>query len=337
MKRTNFLHEAIADLDNLRLAFWKAQRGKSTKPEVNRYRMELDKNLMKLHREILQGNVKVGNYRYFKIFDPKERLICASAFHERVLHHALMNVCHDTFERYQIFDSYACRIEKGTFAALDRAKHYHRKYRWYLKLDVRKYFDSIDHEILKDRLQHRFKEEKLLSIFGKIIDSYSAATGKGLPIGNLTSQYFANHYLAFSDRYLKEILRVPAYVRYMDDIALWANNKEQLLATGKNLENFIANQLKLELKPFCLNATAKGMPFLGYLLFPDYTRLNSDSRKRFSKKMESYTNKLNNGYWSQEEYQRHILPLLSFVRYADTHKLRQQIINRVTIEEVLTV
>jgi retron-type reverse transcriptase len=333
MKRTNFLLDAIADPDNLRLAFWKAQRCKSTKPEVIQYRKNLDKNLINLHEEILQTNVKVGDYSYFKIFDPKERLICASAFRERVLHHALINVCFKTFEHYQIFDSYACRINKGTFAALNRAKQFQKKYKWYLKLDVRKYFDSIDHEILKKLLQRRFKEEKLVSIFGKIIDSYSVNIGKGIPIGNLTSQYFANHYLAIADRYLKEQLQIPAYVRYMDDMALWTNDKEQLLKTGKKFEKYIVENLKLELKPFCLNTADKGMPFLGYLLFPDKTRLRNATRRRFYRKLKYYTEKMNNGNWNQEECQRHVLPLISYTRHADTFMMRQKMIEKTNISE----
>jgi retron-type reverse transcriptase len=332
MKRTNYLIEKIADPDNLRLAFWKAQKGKSEKTEVVSYRNELDKNLMLLREQILSGDVSVGKYYYFKIFDPKERQICAAAFDERVLHHALMNACHDTFEKYQIFDSYACRIGKGTFAALNRAKYFQKKYQWFLKLDVRKYFDNIDHEILKNRLQNRFNEKHLLLIFEKIIDSYSVenvhdpSLQTGIPIGNLTSQYFANHYLAFADRYLKETVQMPAYVRYMDDMALWSNNKTELLEVGKKFENFISDNLHLQLKPFCLNATEQGMPFCGYMFFPDKIRLKSANKKRFITKIELYQQQLDRGEWSQKEYQNHIIPMISHVKYADTFNFRQQII-----------
>lgn len=314
MKRANCLIERIADPDNLRLAFWKAARSKIWKPEVIIFRNSLDKNLLSLRTAILQGEVSVGNYRYFKIYDPKERIICASAFRERVLHHALMNVCHDCFERFQVFDSYACRIGKGTHAALDRAKSFQKKYGWFLKLDVRKYFYSISHEILKRHLQRRFKDRRLLQIFNAIIDSYEYefGSGKGLPIGNLSSQYFANHYLAAADRYVKEVLRIPAYVRYMDDMVLWSNDKQQLLTAGIRLENFIYETLHLNLKPFCMNHTEKGLPFLGYLLYPCKTHLNRTSRQRFLSKYMNYTSKLHSFVWTQEEYQRHLLPLLAF-------------------------
>ncbi|MDR3326645.1 MAG: RNA-directed DNA polymerase [Prevotellaceae bacterium] len=326
MKRANYLIEHIADMENLRIAFWKASRGKTAKPEVETFRRSLDKNLILLRNSILDGKISTGKYHYFTIYDPKERKICAASFDERVLHHAIINICHANFEKYQIFDSYACRLQKGTYAALDRAKYYQHKYNWFLKLDVRKYFDSIDHQVLKQMLQCRFKEKNLLNIFCDIIDSYETNTEKGVPIGNLTSQYFANHYLAHADHYIKEKLGAPDYVRYMDDMVIWSNDKTQLLETGKKFESFISEKLHLTLKPFCLNTAEKGLPFLGYLLYPCKTRLRQHSKIRFATKFKYYTNKLHNEEWTQTEYQQHILPLISFTKYANTFELRQQII-----------
>jgi len=328
MKRANFLIERIADPENLRLAFWKASRGKIGKKEVIVFQDNLDKNLLSLRNEILRGEVTVGNYHYFNIYDPKERLICASAFRERVLHHALMNVCHEYFERVQIFDSYACRVNKGTYSALDRAKSFQKKYTWFLKLDIRKYFYSISHDKLKQHLQNQFKEKQLLNIFNTIIDSYEASHGKGIPIGNLSSQYFANYYLAAADRYVKEYLRIPAYVRYMDDMVLWTNCKTQLLSAGKRLKQFIEDELHLELKPFCLNCTNKGLPFLGYLLYPHRTHLSRSSRQRFCIKYMDFTHKLNEEMWTQEKFQRHILPLLAFTNHANAKAWRRKVLSQ---------
>jgi len=267
--------------------------------------------------------VLVGNYHYFKIYDPKERTICAAAFSERVIHHALMNVCHANFDRFQIFDSYACRLGKGTYAALNRAKQYQQKYKYFLKLDVRKYFDTIEHNVLKNMLAGRFKEVKLLTVFEQIIDSYHTQPNKGLPIGNLTSQYFANHYLALADHYLKEVEQQKAYIRYMDDMVLWDNDKSALLKKGVRFEHFIAQKLQVELKPLCLNYTAKGLPFLGYRLYPDTVLLTRSSKKRFECKLKKYTDKLHDNEWNQQDYQRHILPLLACIKHADTFAFRQ--------------
>ncbi|MDR0811177.1 MAG: RNA-directed DNA polymerase [Paludibacter sp.] len=332
MKRTGNLIEKIADIDNLYLAFYKAAKSKCQRREVIDYRQRLDRNIAQLHSEILSGNMQVGNYHYFKIYDPKERIICAAAFAERVLHHALMNVCHANFEKYQIFHSYASRVGKGTYAALQQASVYQKKYAWFLKLDVRKYFDNINHEILKNMLRKRFKDEKLLILFDKIINSYNSQFSisnsqlKGLPIGNLTSQYFANHYLAVADHFVTENLCILAYVRYMDDMVIWGNNKNELLLLGKNFQNFVEENLNLELKPFCLNSCEKGLQFLGYRLYKNHTQLSNQSKKRFTGKFKQYYYYLNNGLWNENVYQSHILPLLAFANHADTKNLRKKLL-----------
>lgn len=293
--------------------------------EVARYRAALDKNLLELRNQILSGDINVGNYHYFTIYDPKERRICAAPFSERVLHHALMNSCHETFENYQIYHSYATRINKGTYAAIEQAWKNQKRFAWYLKLDARKYFDSIDHQILINALQKRFKEVGLKAIFGKIIASYHTAPGKGVPIGNLTSQYFANHYLALADHFLLENLRIKGYVRYMDDMVMWADTKEELMEKGKAFHHCIEQELSLTLKPWCLNRTEKGLPFCGYLLFPSHKRLNQNSKKRFLNKAKQYGERLETGEWDQTTYQQHILPLLAFIQHAKMVGFRRKI------------
>lgn len=327
MKRQGYLMQKIADPDNLRLAFWKARKGKEGKEEVELYRLNLDAELSTLRHSLLCGEVQVGNYHYFRIFDPKERLICAASFNERVLHHALMNVCHQVFERFQTNDSYATRINKGQYAALEKAKIHTRHHQWFCKLDVRKFFDSINHDILYGLLQHKFKDPLLLHIFQQIIESYQIRTGYGLPIGNLTSQYFANYYMAYADHYVREQLHIPAYIRYMDDMVLWHWNKNELLNITNQLTVYIEKILNMSLRPICLNSTDKGVPFLGYVLFPSEVRLNKRSKKRFCTKMKEYTDKVDKGTWSATEYALHINPLIAFTRFANARNLRISIIN----------
>lgn len=325
MKKAGCLIEKIADLDNLRLAFWKAKKGKEAKPEVFKFSCLLDENLLKIREQVLSGSIEVGNYRLFTVFDPKERQICAAPFAQRVMHHALMNICHTELEKKQVFDSYASRLGKGTYAALDRAVGYTDKYGWFLKLDVRKYFDNISHLILKEQLAKMFKDRSLLCIFSSIIDSYKVAENKGLPIGNLTSQYFANHYLSVADHFVKEKLHIPAYVRYMDDMVLWHNDKDILLEKGKAFEDFIVNKLDLRLKPFCLNRTGQSLPFLGYLLYKNKIRLARRSKMRFIHKIKCFDQGLSNGTLSQKEYQQHVLPLVSFTQYANAKLFRKKV------------
>lgn len=323
MKRANGLMEQIADPENLRLAFWKAAKGKRCKAEVLAYGRELDRHVMALREQLLTGNVDVGKYHLFKIFDPKERLICAASFPERVLHHALMNVCHDYFEKKQIYDSYATRKGKGQYAAIDRAEKYHARYEWFLKLDVRHYFDSINHRTLIRLLERVFKESRLLDIFIQIIQSYHTSEGHGLPIGNLTSQYFANFYLCEIDHWLKERNGVKAYVRYMDDMVLWSNNRWFLLRMEQQLREKLLSERELVIKPACLNKRNKGLPFLGYVLHQDHISLSRRSKERFLSKAGKYEKYLVSNLWTEHEYQRHILPLLAFVRKADTFHFRQ--------------
>lgn len=317
MKRAGKLIEQIADPENIRYAFWKAQKSKEGKREVIGFRNNLDENVKRMRNEILSGNVSVGNYHYFKIFDPKERIICAASFNERVLHHAIMNICHPVFERYQIHHSYATRKDKGQYAALEYAQKNQSKYNWFCKLDIRKYFDSIDHIIMKDNLLCLFKDKILLQIFSKIIDSYEINEGKGIPIGNLTSQYFANYYLSVADHFLLEKIHVPAYVRYMDDMVFWHNDKEKLLKLRDAFTGFITSKLNLNVKPDCLNACDKGLSYLGYSLFPNGKRMNKSSRKRFRKKFKGNYDKLIKGEISQKQFVLNVKPILAFANHAD--------------------
>jgi hypothetical protein len=231
MKAANNLLYKIHDIDNIHLDFWKARKGKNGINYVEKYREYLTYNSIKLASEITSGVVNVGKYSFFKVFDPKERLICAADFSERVLQHAI---------------------------------------------------------------------------------SYCTNKGKGVPVGNLCSQNFTNHYLAISDHYVKEQLKIKAYVRYMDDMVLWGNDQKQLIENGRLLEQFLLDKLKLKLKFLYSNQTRFGLSFLGYVIFKDKIHLNKNSRKRFSAKLKAYNKKLKHNEWTENEYQKHILPLLAF-------------------------
>jgi RNA-directed DNA polymerase len=324
MKRTNHLLDKIVDIDNLRLAFWKARKGKSYTHEVDAYRLSLDANLLILVEQIRSGLIEVGDYRFFKVFEPKERDICASAFREQVLHHAMMNCCHDTFEKAQIFDSYASRKGKGTYAALEKAAVYTNRKKWFLKLDVRKFFASIHHEVLKRQLNCLFKEWRIQEIFEKIIDSYAAMPNRGLPIGNLTSQYFANHYLTSLDHFIKKELGIKCYIRYMDDMVLWHDDKAVLLKAQNSIENFLNTKLLCELKPVVLNRSDKGLPFLGYVLYPYLIQLNHNSKYRFIQKQQKIEANYQTGFWSESKCQQCILSLLAFTQHANTLNWRKK-------------
>ena len=325
MKRANKLFDHIADPENLRLAYWKAAIGKRYASEVLAYGKQLDANLRLLRAQLLSGQVEVGDYRFFKVYEPKERQICASAFREQVLHHALMNICHEHFERVQIFDSYASRKGKGSYAALTRARKFAQAHPWFLKLDVRKFFESVHHPVVKEQLARMFKEPALLDVFGQIIDSYQAHPARGLPIGNLTSQYFANHYLVGLDHFIQEKLRPGAYVRYMDDMVLWHADKQALKTAFHAIRDYVETRLHCQLKPELLNRCTLGLPFLGYRIFPHQLRLTHSSKIRFVRKMQQIEANYHEGIWDENECQRRACALLAFISHADTALFRKSL------------
>lgn len=329
MKRVGYLVEKIADRDNLLLAFYKAKRGKQYKKEVISFGNNLEHNMIKLQNEIISGRVSVGKYHSFIITDPKKRNIYAASFDERVLHHAIVNVCHQYFERTLIYDTYATRIDKGVYKALDMAIHAAKKYKYVVKLDFKKYFDSISHQILKEKLERIFKDKKLLDIFYQIIDTYSVDEGRGIPIGNLTSQYFANYYLSSLDHYVKEDLKIPVFIRYMDDMLLFDNDRVRLKSCVNLIKGYSTEKLELALKIPIIKQTKDMVSFLGYKIGCNLVLLNSRSRNRFSKKILKYDKLLLNDVWNEKEYQLHILPLISFVKYAYTKKMRERILCRI--------
>ena len=326
MKRAGNMMERIAERENLLLAFWNAQRGKRLQADTVRFRDNLESEIERLRSELLEGPLCLGSYRIFTVHDPKERVICAAPFRDRVLHHALMNVCHASLEAYQIHDSYACRVGKGTHRAVLRAREFARSHRYYLKLDIRKYFNSMDHAILKALLRRRFKDRRLLEILDTIIDSYETAPGKGMPIGNLTSQYFANHYLGAFDHFVKESLCCSSYLRYMDDFVLWHDDRNQLKAWRSNIAAYLGQSLGLAIKPDCLNRCALGMTFLGYRVYPDRVTLARRSRVRFRQKLAAAHRKFVSGEWSEAEAARHVEPLLAFVRHGRSEPMRRRML-----------
>ena len=323
MRRTGNLTELIADTDNLLLAFYKAMRGNRKDSAALFFQRRMEDNVAALRSEILSGNVDVGKYEYFYIEDPKRRLICAASFKERVMHHAIMNVCHPYFERHLIETTYATRPKKGIYKAIDRAKSAMRQHTWVAKFDFRKYFDSIPHDILKEKLERLFKDKELLRIFTAIIESYSKTEGKGIPIGNLTSQYFANHYLSGMDHWIKETLRMPEYLRYMDDFLVFADSYEELEDDIAQIKQYAAERLHLTLKPVTVAKTEEGVGFLGYHIQAHKITLTQRSKVRFVRKSRMYDELFERGVWNEREYYEHITPLLSYAMKGYTKGLRR--------------
>ena len=351
MKRAGHLFEAVVEPANLELAFWKASRGKRARADQRAFAANLAEELARLREGLIDGTYPVGDYRRFTVYEPKERVICAAAFRERVLHHALMNVLEPWIEKWLIYDTYACRKGKGQLAAVWRAQGFARKYRYFLKCDIRKFFDSVPHEGIEEMLERKIKDRRVVSWLMKIVDTYETTPGRGLPIGNLTSQHLANLYLDKLDRYVishkehkehREAFSVEpnpskpgrqnlcdlcvlcgkneiGYVRYMDDFVVWSDDKAALCRMRDAVAEFVQRELGLELKesPY-INRTSHGMDFLGMRVYPGRVRANRASLERFERKAGLYDRLLADGTWSEAMYQERMTALTAFLQQADT-------------------
>jgi RNA-directed DNA polymerase len=307
--------DPILARDNLRLAYWRASRGKRTTGEVVAFASDLDGNLGSLAGEVSAGVYRPGPAHQFTIHDPKQRTITAPCFRDRVLHHAIMNVCEPIFDRRLIDETYACRSGRGRDAALARAVQFARGHGFFLKMDVRKYFDSIDHAILMRLLERTFKDARLLDLFGRVIAAHEVAPGRGVPIGSLTSQHFANFYLSCLDRFVKEGLRFQGYVRYMDDFVVWGDDRRMLGSARDAIREFLDRELGLDAKPEpYINRCVGGMDFLGCRVYPSHLVLNRRSRVRFRAKVRWLGREHGRGWVDDRGYQERATALVAFAK-----------------------
>lgn len=332
MKRVGNLMPEVIRIENLKSAFWKASRGLRERTTVIRFQSRLDENLKTIRAGILSGGFPVGRVTRFVIHDPKKRVIHAPAFPERILHHALINVCEPILERATIGDSYACRKGRGQLAAVRRAEYFAARHQFFLKLDVRKFFDSIHHERLLGMLERIIKDRAVLGWFRRIVESFETNPGRGIPMGSLVSQHLANFYLHRLDHWVKEELRFAAYVRYMDDFVLWHDSARLLVQSLAAIRGFLETRMQLSLKPEpFINRTTAGMDFLGYRIRPGFSVLNRRSRNRYRRKLIAANGRLSSGEWSEGEYQRRVEALTSFTLNAASTGFRRRVLSRLGV------
>lgn len=333
MKTYKHLFAQITSFENLYLAAHQAAKGKREKFSVMDFFLRLEENLFQLQAELLSGEYRPGAYRAFFIYDPKPRMISAAPFYDRVVHHALMNVIGPIFERSLIFDTYANRVGKGTHKAIRRFQRFLQRYRYVLKCDLRKYFPSIDREILKALIRKRIRDPQALWLIDAIIDCGNEQVcvldyfpgddlftpierRKGLPIGNLTSQNFANYYLSPLDHFIKEVLRCVAYLRYVDDFVLFSNDKDQLWFWLHEIEKFLVDyRLRLNLDRCVIFPTAVGGRFLGQIVFSNLRRLAGKNVRRFERRLRRWQKH------PPENAEQRFASWLGHARQADTNAL----------------
>lgn len=328
MKRVGGLMPLVYDIENFLDAYYKACQGKRDRESVKSFSADLFTNLSRLRESFIAEEYVFGKYHYFTIYDPKCRTICAAPFEERIIHHALINVCKPYFERNLIYDTYATREGKGIYKALEKAMLSMNRYAFVAKMDVRKFFDSISHTCLMGRLKRLFKDKELLNVFSGIIDSYNTDSGCGVPIGNLTSQYFANQYLSGLDHYVKEVLKAPVYIRYMDDMLVFGTSRQEVRCYVESMRDYLNDRLSLELKPVVLESTVRGVAFLGYHVSRHKILLSRRSKIRFKRKYKYCTRLLCENIYTESEYQKHILPLIAFTKKAYTAGFRKSVLEK---------
>ncbi len=287
MKRLNNLYEKIYSIDNLELADKKARKGKSDQYGIKRHDRHREKNILKLHESLKNKTYRTSKYNTFIIFEPKEREIFRLPyFPDRITHHAVMNILEPVFTATFTADTYSCIKGRGihkAFRAVKRALKDIHGTKYCLKLDIQKFYPSIDHEVLKKLLRRKFKDKDLLWLLDEIIDSAS-----GVPIGNYLSQYFANFYLTYFDHWIKEVKGVKYYFRYADDIVILSDSKKYLHKLLADMRQYLSDELKLTIKKNyqVFPVASRGINFVGYKLYHTHTLMRPTIKQSFARMMK---------------------------------------------------
>lgn len=355
MKRHKHLFEKIVSFDNLLEAFYKARKGKRDKPAVAAFEFNLERELFRLQGELESKRYRPGAYTTFLVYDPKERLISAAPFRDRVVHHALCNVVEPLFERTFIFDSYANRRGKGVHAAINRCQRFMERYPFVLKADVKKYFPSIDHEILKSGIRRIIGCPGTLELIDRIIDGSNAPDvvpdyfpgddlfsicerRKGLPIGNQTSQFLANVYLNALDHFVQEELKLP-YIRYVDDFVVFARNKACLHESRLTIETYLAKALRLRLSACKTHIlpTTSGVNFLGRRIFVTHSFVLKANLRRMQRRTQVNLSAFENGTLHADKLEARLNAWLGHVRQADMWRYARKFYNRLYFDHNIPV
>ena len=347
------LYARIYAWGNLEMAYRRARKGKRGQEPAADFERKLEDNLVALQHELATHSYRPGAYRSFFIHEPKRRLISAAPFRDRVVHHALCRIIEPLFERRFIHDSYANRIGKGTHRALDRCQQFARRYRYALQMDIVQFFPSIDHEILQGRLARVIADPLTLRLCEVIVaggrgvlseayemvwfpgdDLLAAARPRGLPIGNLTSQFWANVYLDPLDHFVKRELKCRAYLRYVDDFLLFADDKPTLWAWRAAIMSFLAGmRLVIHVARAHPRPVSEGLPFLGFTVFPTHRRLKAKKAISYRRKFRSQAAQVVSGRMSLDRLQASVQGWVNHARYGDTWGLRREILGSVVIKE----
>jgi RNA-directed DNA polymerase len=336
----------LTAFQNLHRAFRKAAKGKRGQPAVAAFEHRLESNLFGLQKDLHSKTYQPGAYDSFHIYDPKRRLISAAPFRDRVVHHALCNMIEPLFERTFIGDSYANRIDKGTHAALDRTQALARTYPYVLQCDLRQFFPSVDHAALRAILARKIADSDVMWLIDRILESgagvleyeydmvyfpdddlFASLRPRGLPIGNLTSQFWANVYLNELDQWIKRRLGCRGYVRYVDDFLLFSHDKAQLWRWKQAIREFLAGlRVTLHERESTVYPIKNGIPFLGFRVYPTHRRLKRRNALAFARRLRGHYRDVARGDMTFEELTVRIGGWVAHAAHGDTWGLRRSLL-----------
>jgi len=347
VKRLGGLWPRVTAFENLLAAYRKARRGKSSRPAVARFGLDLERNLFELQRQLLDHSYRPGGYRLFQIYDRKPRTIAAAPFRDRVVHHALMDPIEPLLDRRLIHDCYACRKGKGVHAAVRRFQGWAQRYPYALKIDVQAYFPSMDHALLKRKLRRMIKDPDLLWLFDLLIDSAPPSLEGprpfpgddlvdlmeqrgGLPIGNLTSQFFGNLFLNDLDHFVQQHLGITAYLRYVDDMVLLHRDKRRLWEARDAIDGFLQRErLRLHPRKVLLTRVGEGLDLLGYRVFPQHILLRRDNGYRFRRRLRGLARSYGRGDIDLKDVGTSVAAWLGHTRHAQSRRLCAKVLGSV--------
>ena len=343
LHRHRHLFERVSSFENVLAAARAALRGKRRGRAGAAFFADLEHEVAALHRELRDGSYRHGPYHYFEIHDPKTRSVAAADFRDRVVHHAIVRVLEPLFETRLIEDTYACRRGKGTHSALRRAAAFARWHAWALECDVSRYFPSIDQAVLLAQVERVVADERLLALLRHILESHTDAETtewigdglfdirvrrRGIPIGNLTSQFLANVHLSPLDHFVKHGLRVRGYLRYMDDFVLFGDDAAVLRAQGRAVKAQLA-ALGLRMHPdkYRLRPTATGVDFVGFVAFRDgRIRLRRRSVRRFERRYRRQRHLVERGHGDPAALTNSVQAWVAHARHAKSQELRHAVL-----------
>ncbi len=341
----------LCSWENLVLAWRKAARGKRGTASVALFEYRAEERLAELRNALLAGTYRPGGYVHFHIKEPKRRKISAAGFPDRVVHHALCNLIEPRFERLFVPDSYANRVGKGTQKAIDRLQEYARRYPYVLRADIVQHFASVDHEILLDTLRRQIPEADVMALVEAAVgsgrgvldeeyrflrfpgdDLLAICRPRGLPIGNLTSQFWSNCYLHPFDQFVKRELGCPAYLRYVDDFALFADSKRELWAwKGAVIKRLARLRLVIHETRTQVLPVAAGIPWLGFVVYPTHRRVKARKVRNAHRRLRSRLAAYHAGEISFAELDASIRGWIAHVGHADSWGLRERVLDSLVI------